>query len=174
MPDLFDDDDTAALPGGEPTLVAFLRFALAQARRRVESVAVLDIEVDRLAAIRSTLGNALADEAVARVALAARGTLRSSDLVAHLDGGRLFAILPTASADDAARLAEAVRAAIARAGAATESMPTLTATVGAASYPDHAGDVSALRQAASSARTTARCQGHDRSFAFVQEAAVSG
>ena len=60
------------------------------------------------------------------------------------------------------KVAEAVRAAIARAGASSTTMPTLTASIGVATYPDHAHDVTTLRAAASSTLTRARAQGHDR------------
>jgi diguanylate cyclase (GGDEF)-like protein len=154
--------DPEGIPSGEPTLAAFLKFALAQARRRHEPLSLLSIEVDRLAAIRSLLGEQIADAAVTRVASAIRETLRASDVVARLDGGRLSVILPTASAADAARVAEGIRAVIARVGVATESMPTLTATIGVASYPDHGREVATLRAAAASALSRAKCEGFDR------------
>ncbi|WP_435020633.1 diguanylate cyclase domain-containing protein [Tundrisphaera sp. TA3] len=155
-------EDEEGLIRGEPTLDALLRFTLAQSRRRHEPVSLLAISVDRYAAIRTLLGEGHAAEAVSRVARAVLEVLRSSDVVAVLDGGRLMAVLPTASADDAARLAEAVRSAISRRGAATETMPRLTATIGVAGYPDHAEDAASLRAAASSALTRAISQGHDR------------
>ena len=88
--------------------------------------------------------------------------IRASDVVARLEDGRLAVLLPNASAENALKVAEAVRSAIARAGAASTTMPTLTASIGVATYPDHAHDVATLRAAASSTLTRAREQGHDR------------
>jgi len=143
-------------------LGAFLGFAQAQARRRVEPLSLLDVAVDRLSALRELLGDELAESAIDRAARAIKATVRASDVVVRLEDGRLVVILPNASAENAARVAEAVRIAIARAGAASATMPTLTASVGVASYPDHAHDVAALRAAASAALTRARAMGYDR------------
>ena len=149
-------------PRGSTMLAAFLGFAQAQARRRVEPLALLDVAVDRLGALRELLGDELADAAIARTARAIKATVRASDVIVRLEDGRLAVILPNASAENAAKVAEAVRAAIARAGSASASMPTLTASVGLACYPDHAHDVPALRAAASAALTRARAMGYDR------------
>ncbi len=71
-------------------------------------------------------------------------------------------MLPGASAADAARLAEHVRAAVASAGIATATMPVLTASLGVATFPAHAGDANTLRSAAASALAEARTRGRDR------------
>ncbi len=141
---------------------AFLSYALALADRRDESLSLFYISVDRLAAIGQLHGPAVASEAVRRVGRTVAGALRRSDLVARIDEGRLAAVLPGASAGDAARLAEHVRAAVASAGAATATMPVLTASVGVATFPAHAGDVNTLRSAASAALSEARARGRDR------------
>ncbi len=150
-------------PRGSTLLGAFLGFALAQARRRAEPVALMDVAVDRLPALNELLGGGLAAEAVARVARAIKATVRASDVVVRLEDGRLAVILPNASAEAAARVAEAVRAAIRRAGTPSETMPALTASIGVATFPDHAHDVATLRAGASSALTRAKAGGHDRS-----------
>ncbi len=141
---------------------AFLSYALALADRRDEPLSLFYIGVDRLAAIGQLHGPAIASEAVRRVGRTVAGALRRSDLVGRLDEGRLVAVLPGASAGDAARLAEHVRAAVASAGAATATMPVLTATVGVATFPAHAGDANALRSAAAAALAEARDRGRDR------------
>ena len=42
------------------------------------------------------------------------------------------------------------------------TMPSLTASIGVATYPDHAHDVVTLRAAAASTLTRAREEGHNR------------
>ena len=149
-------------PHGSTILAAFLTFAQAQARRRHEPLSLLEVAVDRLDSIRELLGDELAEAAIERVSRAIKSTIRASDVVARLEEGRIAVLLPNASADNAQKVAEAVRAAIARAGAASTTMPSLTASIGVATYPDHAHDVATLRAGAASTLTRAREQGHDR------------
>jgi diguanylate cyclase (GGDEF)-like protein len=141
---------------------AFLSYALALSDRRDEPLSLFYVSVDRLTAIGKLHGPAVASEAVRRIGRTVAGALRRSDLVARLDEGRLVAVLPGASAADAARLAEHVRAAVASAGVATATMPVLTASIGAATFPVHAGDAGTLRSAAAAALAEARARGRDR------------
>jgi diguanylate cyclase (GGDEF)-like protein len=92
------------------------------------------------------------------VAETVAGTLRSSDVVAVLGDGRIVAVLPFAASSDLPMIAEAVRAAVARAGVPTRAMPRLTASVGLATYPDDALDAGSLLNSALTAldRTTSR------------------
>ena len=154
--------DPSRGPHGSTILAAFLTFAQAQARRRHESLSLLEVAVDRLDSIRELLGDELAEAAIERVSRAIKSTIRASDVVARLEEGRVAVLLPNASAENASKVAEAVRSAIARAGAASTTMPSLTASIGVATYPDHAHDVATLRAAAASTLTRAREQGHDR------------
>ena len=89
-------------------LATFLPYAIAQAGRRGEPLSLLYIGADRLAAIRELLGEAAAGEAVRTIGRAITRTLRSSDLVARLDDGRLAVVLPGAAAGDARMLAETI------------------------------------------------------------------
>jgi diguanylate cyclase (GGDEF)-like protein len=143
----------------EAFLIAFLPYAVAQAKRHAESVSLLCIGTDRLAAIRDLLGEELGAAAVRRVAETVARTLRSSDVVALLDDGRIVAVLPFAAASDLPMIAEAVREAVARAGVPTRSMPRLTASVGLAAYPEHALDAGALLNSALNALDRTRSRG---------------
>jgi diguanylate cyclase (GGDEF)-like protein len=145
-----------------PFLRAFLPYALAQARRRHEPLTLFYVSVDRLAAIRELHGPEIAAAAVDRVAEMTVLALRTSDVVARLDDGRLIAVLPCSDHEDAPAVAEAVRAAIASKGAATRTMPLLTASIGVASFPHNALDLVSLNLAASAALTHARGLGRDR------------
>lgn len=149
-------------PHGSSILTAFLSFAQAQARRRHESLSLLEVSVDRLDSIRELLGEELAEAAIERVTRAIRSTVRGSDVVARLEEGRIAVLLPNASAENAMNVAESVRLAIARAGSASTTIPSLTASIGLATYPEHAHDVATLRAAASSTLTRAREQGHNQ------------
>jgi diguanylate cyclase (GGDEF)-like protein len=146
----------------EPFLSALLAFALNQARRRREPLAILYIEIDLPGSVAERLTPEIADALLQRVAPAIVRTLRTSDIVARLDDDRIAAILPAAPADDAACVAEAVRRAIAEAGQISATMRPLTASIGVAGYPDHAQPPQELRDAAAEAVALARFQGGDR------------
>jgi diguanylate cyclase (GGDEF)-like protein len=146
----------------EAFLIAFLPYAIAQARRRSEPVSLLFVETDRLAAIRELHGPELAETAVRRVAETVVKTLRASDIVVRLDDGRIVVVLPDAGALDLPMIAEAVRKAIDEAGGATCSMPQLTASIGMATYPDHAHDAGSLLGMAVAALDRARGLGPNR------------
>ncbi len=122
----------------------------------------MEVAVDRLDSIRELLGQELAESAVERVMRAIKATIRASDVVARLEDGRIAVLLPNAGVENAMKVAQAIRSAIARAGTASTTMPTLSASIGLATYPDHAHDVATLRAAASSMLTQAREQGNDQ------------
>jgi diguanylate cyclase (GGDEF)-like protein len=149
-------------PHDASVLAAFLTFAQAQARRRHEPLSLLEVAVDQLDSIRRLLGDELAETAIERIIRAIKSTIRASDVVARLDSGRIAVLLPNASVDNAMKVAEAIRSAIARAGVASITMPTLSASIGLATYPDHAHDVATLRAAASTSLTRAGEQGNDQ------------
>jgi diguanylate cyclase (GGDEF)-like protein len=143
----------------EAFLVAFLPYAVAQAKRHAEPVSLLCLGTDRLAAIRDLLGAELAEAAVQRLAETVAKTLRTSDLVARLNDGRIVAVLPFAGAAALPLIVEVVREAIARAGVPTCSMPRLTASIGMATYPDHAHDARSLLVSSLSALDRAQARG---------------
>jgi diguanylate cyclase (GGDEF)-like protein len=154
-------DPMTGLPN-ERFVEAFLSYALALVDRRGEPLSLLYIGVDRLAAIHGLHGLAIAGEALRKVGRSVSRSLRSSDLIARLDDGRLIAVLPGTTAADARMVAELIRSAVASTCTATSSMPLLTVSIGVATFPDHAGDLVTLRSAASASLADARSQGRDR------------
>ena len=154
-------DLTTGLPNSM-FLSPFLRYAFALSDRRREPLSLLYIGVDRLTAIRDLHGAEIADASLDRVGQATIGTLRTSDLLARLDDGRLVAVLPGASADSARAVAESIRAAVATLNPLSTTLPTLAVSIGVASYPESAGDPIALRSAAAAALTVARSKGSDQ------------
>ena len=170
--------ETSALPAPQPAanptfdnaiglpnaafLSPFLSHTIALSDRRREPVSLLSIGVDRIDAIRKLHGPEFANEAIRKVGRIIAGTLRTSDLVACLDDGCLVAVLPGASVADALMVAESVRSAVDETGIASISLPLLTVSIGAATYPIHAADFTALRAAAVDALAIARSKGRNR------------
>src|SRR4051812_19015760 len=147
-----------SIRGDAAALDVILPYALAQSERHREPLSLLCVAVDRLDAIRRLHGAGLAESAAVRVAETIGRLVRASDVVARLDDDRMLVLLPDAGVDDAERVGEAILAAVAEAGAASSTMPLLTASIGLASYPAHARDPRALVAAAGEALTLAERQ----------------
>jgi len=108
--------------------------ALARARRRPGSVAVLFLDLDRFKVVNDSLGHAGGDDLLVEVARRLERVMRSADTVARL-GGDEFVVLAedVASVDEAFTLARRLREAIAvpiEAGAGQKIV--VTASVGIA------------------------------------------
>lgn len=164
---LAGDASPADTPPARPThdpasLSTILPYALTQARRHREPMALLCIDLDRLDAIRTLHGAELARTVVDLAVGTIRGLVRTSDVIARLESDRLIVLLPDAGGDDALRIAESLRIAIAGVAAATRTHLALTASIGVASYPKHADEVDSLVSAAFTAAATARHEGRNR------------
>jgi diguanylate cyclase (GGDEF)-like protein len=115
--------------------------ALARARRRPGSVAVLFLDLDRFKVLNDSLGHAVGDDLLVEVARRLERVMRSADTVARL-GGDEFVVLAEAVAnvDEALALARRLREAIAvpiTVGAGQRVV--VTASVGIALSPARAG-----------------------------------
>ena len=162
----YDEDVTRdPLSGARngPFLNAFLTHAVAQARRRSESLSLLMIALDGLP-VPSESGerHEFLDAWLHRAARALSCTLRTSDVIARLESGPFVAVLPGAGAADAMVVAEAVGQAIKEAGIASGSPAPLRATIGVAGSPDHGREAGALLAAAAEALAGARRSGEGR------------
>ncbi len=83
-----------------------LERALAHAERYRVPGALMVVDLDGLKAVNDTLGHAIGDELIERVARLLRHSLRTSDVVARLGGDAFGVLLPQLSADDAVQVAE--------------------------------------------------------------------
>ncbi|RZF28904.1 diguanylate cyclase [Paraburkholderia sp. UYCP14C] len=86
----------------------------ALARRDVERrIALLMIDIDHFKRVNDTWGHAAGDETLKHLADVVKLTVRPGDLMARLGGEEFCVLLPDTNADDAARIAERVREAVA-------------------------------------------------------------
>lgn len=146
----------------ETFLHAVLPLIFNQAERYSEPLSVLCVAVDRIEGIRSLLGPDQADRTIRGVAREIVARIRSSDLAARLDDGRLVLVLPRVEIDGALMLAAQLRRAVAEKAKLISDAPGLTVSIGAAAYPSLASDLVGLRVAALSALSSARALGGDR------------
>ncbi|MEX1294867.1 MAG: GGDEF domain-containing protein, partial [Candidatus Limnocylindrales bacterium] len=132
---------------------------------RVEGpVGVLMVDLDHFKDVNDTFGHLAGDRVLHAVARSIRRVLREGDILIRYGGEEFLAVLPGASAADLGDLAERLR----RAVSATEVPDRevrirVTASVGAASYPEHdVSSASDLVEAADEALYVAKRSGRDR------------
>ncbi|MBJ7595259.1 MAG: EAL domain-containing protein [Candidatus Dormibacteraeota bacterium] len=136
---------------------------LLRAAREGKPLSLLLIDLDHFKRVNDGGGHAAGDLVLQRVAARLRSTVRGMDAVVRLGGEEFVALLQDCDADGAAVVAEAVRVAV-RDIALPEGcgLPRLTASIGIAAYPEHAGDLEPLIAAADRAMYVAKQGGRDR------------
>ena len=138
-----------------------LKRMFAQATRTGGPLSLVVLDLDHFKAINDRLGHPVGDQALANVGAVLRSVLRVGDFAGR-NGGEEFALLfPATDVAAAQAIAERVRA-----GVADITIPgvdlSLTASLGIAGYPDHAGDVDKLERLADAALYLAKRSGRDR------------
>ncbi len=103
----------------------------AEAGQGTLSVALFDI--DHFKSVNDGFGHAIGDQVLRRVATAAAGALRSSDMIGRYGGEEFVLVLPDARADVAMRIAERVREAVADSVHGADE-PTVTVSLGVAAF----------------------------------------
>jgi diguanylate cyclase (GGDEF)-like protein len=113
--------------------------------------ALLLLDLDRFKEVNDSLGHHAGDQLLVEVAARLRGALRGADLLARLGGDEFAVLLNDAGSDEAARVAENLRATLAvpfaaPAGPSLAGSLTLhsTVSVGISRFPEDGPDLSAL------------------------------
>jgi diguanylate cyclase (GGDEF)-like protein len=110
-----------------------LELALARRRRRVGTVALLLLDLDRFTPVNDTLGHRAGDHVLTTIAARLRETLRASDTAARISADE-FAVICESDGDvhDVVELAARVGAAVAQPLAVGGAEHVLTASIGIA------------------------------------------
>ena len=118
-------------------------------RRGLDSspLALLILDLDDFKGVNDRHGHQVGDAVLQQATARAHSVLRSTDTLARIGGDEFAIIAPGAHGDGAARLADAVRAAVA-AGDPAGDLPTPTTSVGWAVFPDDGQDFETLMRSA--------------------------
>lgn len=130
------------------------REMITAAQRRGVSLSLMMIDVDRFKEVNDTHGHAAGDAALRDVSQIIASQKRDHD-TAFRYGGDEFAILCAGDDQAAVRLAERIRTAFA-------SVSDVTLSIGVASFPNHATDLSTLLDRADKALYAAKRGGRDQ------------
>jgi two-component system cell cycle response regulator len=141
-----------------------LTIEVERARRNGGQVGLLVIDVDHFKRINDRYGHQGGDRVLAELAKRLRGTVRDLDVVARYGGEEFVIVFPEQDPELLPEFAERCRLAICR---LPYRLPDgreieVTASVGAASFPDHGLDAERLVRVADAALYRAKERGRDR------------
>lgn len=141
-----------------------LRFALAEAKRREERVALILLDLDHFKEVNDTLGHQYGDRLLTAFARRLQELLRECDTIARLGGDEFALLLTRATRAGATRVAEKVTKAMAQPFELDGVTIQTQASLGIAVYPDHAEDADLLTQRADVAMYSAKRGGSGWSY----------
>jgi diguanylate cyclase (GGDEF)-like protein len=138
-----------------------LKRMLAQASRTMTPMALVLIDIDHFKDVNDRLGHPIGDQALASVGAALSAALRASDFGGRNGGEEFAVLLPDTDLEGAAATAEKIRVAIAEIELPGVDL-MMTASLGIATYPDHATNPDGLERLADAALYTAKREGRNR------------
>ena len=156
-------DPLTALPNRR-TLEARLECAVEEARRTGRPLSVLVLDLDGFKEVNDSQGHDAGDCVLRVTARTLESALRPGDLAGRLGGEEFLVLLPDTSSRAAWLVAERLRAAIT--AQTVEGVPTVTVSLGVASFPGHGLSSGELLRAADSAMYDAKALGRDRTVVF--------
>jgi diguanylate cyclase (GGDEF)-like protein len=153
-------DPLTDLPN-QRAMIAALDHELERGRRYGRTFAVLFVDLDQFKKVNDLYGHMAGDAVLKDVAEEMRQALRSADTLGRWGGEEFIVILPEADSAAALRAAERIREAVA-ARTFGEGKSRLTASIGAASYPDDGANRNSLINAADRAMYAAKNLGRNQ------------
>ena len=142
----------------------FLIQELARAQRKTRQISVIALDIDHFKRINDTFGHGAGDIVLKEVGTILRAHVRDSDVASRVGGEEFMLILAESPLQFAAQRAEDIRNAIHDMAFEYEerSLGRVTASFGAAAFPDHGRTVEALFRAADEALYSAKNAGRNR------------
>lgn len=139
-----------------------LQMALVQARRYGTEFALLYIDLDHFKEVNDSMGHAAGDELLVETARRMKQVVRDSDTVARLGGDEFAVILPQLRGrDEVDEVARRIVAALVEPFNVAGGEVSVSASVGAAIYPAHGGDMESIRASADAALYAAKDAGRN-------------
>ncbi len=147
-----------------------LEQSLAFARRlKHGKVAVLFVDLDRFKLVNDSLGHAVGDLLLQRVAQRLSGVRRQSDTLARLGGDEFTLLLPDVDhVEEAMMVADKVLAALKQPFVIDGRDIFMTVSIGISMYPDDGPDVESLMKHADTAMYRVKKQGRNGFFLYNQ------
>jgi diguanylate cyclase (GGDEF)-like protein len=138
-----------------------LKRMFAQAARSGSPLSAVLLDLDHFKQINDTYGHGAGDDVLAAVGATLISGVRESDFAGRYGGEEFLLLLPDTRAEDAAAVAEKIRALVAQIVVTGVAQP-ITASLGVSSFPQHAIDGDTLMRSADRALYTSKRGGRDR------------
>ncbi len=90
-------------------IIDYGKQTLSTCQRHKKSLSVIIFDIDHFKKVNDTLGHAIGDEVIKKVAFVSRNLLRQGDMVGRIGGEEFLAILPFTEAAQAEEVAERIR-----------------------------------------------------------------
>jgi diguanylate cyclase (GGDEF)-like protein len=153
-------DGLTGLPNKRAVQDTIRRMA-AQASRTVSPLSAIALDLDHFKQINDSYGHGRGDDVLATVGAVLADSVRTSDFVGRNGGEEFIILLPSTDAHHAGVVAEKILGAV-----AAITVPgveqDITASLGIATIPDHAGDGDQLIRSADRALYVAKTNGRNR------------
>jgi diguanylate cyclase (GGDEF)-like protein len=142
----------------------FLIRELARAGRKTQQISVVVLDLDHFKYINDTFGHGAGDMVLRSVGPILQAHVRESDVACRIGGEEFLLLLSESTLPIAVQRAENIRKALREMSLVYEdkALGPITASFGAAAYPDHGNTVEALFRAADDALYHAKRAGRDR------------
>jgi diguanylate cyclase (GGDEF)-like protein len=137
----------------------YLGRELIRAEREHSPMAVIMLDLDHFKRVNDTAGHSVGDLVLADIATLLKRHIRGSDIACRYGGEEFVLVFPNATLDNARTRAEEIRSAI---RGERSRLSGVTASIGVALYPDHAGSAESLMRAADRAMYDAKGAGRDQ------------
>ncbi|MDZ7781388.1 MAG: EAL domain-containing protein [Halioglobus sp.] len=154
-------DELTGLPN-RAMLQERARLALAQAKAADRPVALLYIDLDRFKLVNDSLGHGAGDRMIKEFSRRLTAFLHLDVTLSRAGGDEFYLLLPGMERDAVLNIAGQVLEMIARPVAIDGQQLTLSASIGAAFYPEHGGNLEELVQCADTALAQAKSKGRHR------------
>ncbi|NMG66244.1 diguanylate cyclase [Azoarcus indigens] len=137
--------------------------AIARAARYQHSFALLFVDLDHFKEVNDSHGHLVGDALLVEAVKRMKSCLRASDTPARQGGDEFVVLLPeTKSTQDAERVAEKIRAELARPFEVEGCNLNISSSIGVVFYPQHGRDADALLRHADEAMYRAKSAGRNR------------
>lgn len=161
-------DQLTGLPN-RTLLQDHFKYALSLAQHGNNTPAIMLVDLDHFKYINDTLGHSIGDQMLVELAKRIKSILHDEDTVSRFGGDEFVIVLPAASANSAANLAEQLLEVISAPFLVDHHELITTASIGIAIYPNDGDDIEILYKNADTAMYKAKQAGRNGFRFFAQE-----
>lgn len=159
-------DQLTGLPN-RTLLLDRLTQAMSAANRAARAISLLFIDLDGFKPVNDTYGHGIGDRLLKEVAERLLTCLRDGDTAARIGGDEFVVILLESDLERAVTVAHRILGTLrVPYEFGKKTITSISASIGIAAYPNHAGELDALLAAADNAMYTAKESGKDRFVVF--------